>query len=58
MRKATNFGAEIMRGHDQEGGVVATGGSLSSLGVVGQRRDLFKMKNIVPKTNTISSLPK
>lgn len=28
------------------------------MGVVGQRRDLFKMKNMVTKQNTIGSLPK
>jgi len=36
----------------------AVGGSVSSLGVVGQRRDLFKMKGIGAKTNTFGNLPK
>ena len=44
-----------MHGGEAGGGV---GGSLSSLGVIGQRRDLFKMKGIGGKTNTLSNLPK
>lgn len=35
------------------------GGGANNLGVVGHRRDLFKMNGIgVPKTSTLASLPK